>query len=508
MNDTCPPPPPPAHPQPPPPPPGAEQSTALNDDRHIAEPPERRPLDRRLVVVAVACGVAFDLAARRPITSVSVAMAFTVTAVGALASGRLESRQSRAAMAAVPLFTGWVAIRTSPWLVPLDLLAGGLLLCIALATSDGTPLRAVGPVRVAREIGLAPAALGGTVGFVRRSVPGTRLATAGRQGWPILRGLALMIPVVAILGALLASGDALTEALLGSVGIEAWVGHAVLIVIGTWLALAMLFRAASDHPQPLLPNGPRLAAVEATIVLAGIVAVHAAFTAVQVAGALGVASEVFDDPVATAEWARRGFFQLLWAAGLTLVVILALDRTVDRSDARLARRHRHLVVATCALTCVVVAVSLNRIMRYSHDFGLTMLRLYAGLFALWVAVVFVLVARRAMAGGPPGWLTMRAGASGLVLLLGLNIWNPEAFVVRADTSSEVRFDVDYLASLSTDAVPEMVDRLDRLTARQRARAIRSLCAREIPAADGWLRWNRSRAQARAALVGLCGTPDG
>ena len=471
------------------------------------DPPEQRPLDRRVALAALLCGIVFDVAVRRSLTSTSFASLATATAAALLVSGRLETRHSRWLTASVPLFTVWVAIRTSAWLIPLDLIAAGLVLVTALATSRERPLRSVGPIDTLREIGLTVGALIGNVGFIGRALTASQRATARSHGRPVAVGLALMIPIVAVLGALLASGDALTGEAVGAAGIGTWIGHVGLIALGSWLVLALLFRAASRDPESLAVPGPTLGPVEATVVLAGIVALYAGFTVLQVAGALGAASDLLDDPLATANWAREGFFQLLWAAGLTLGVLLVLDRVVDRTDEGAVRRYRRLVMSTCLLTCVVVAVSVVRIARYSDTFGLTMLRLYAGLFALWIAGVFVLVAWRARHHTPPAWLTVRAGAVGLGLLFTLNVVNPEALVVRADTTSVARFDIDYLTTgLSTDAIPTLVDRMEVLNPRQRGDVRRALCALEMPDPDGWLSWNRSRAQARERLIELCGGP--
>ena len=312
------------------------------------------------------------------------------------------------------------------------------------------------------------------------------------------------VPIVLVLGALLASGDALTGELLGSVGIGTGVAHGAAIAAGSWAGLTLVFRAAgTDRAEPQ-PGRGILRPAEATIVLAGIVALYSAFALVQLAGVLGAASEILDDPVDTANWARQGFFQLLWAAGLTLAVLVALDRFVIRESASRTRLYRGLVATAAVLTLIVVGVSLTRIIRYSDTFGLTMLRLYAALFACWIGAVFLLVALRARSHVPARWLALRASLIGLALLFGLNAVNPESLVVRVDTTTDERFDRDYLTSdLSLDAVPALVDVLPDLSSGDRFFVEDRLCDLRIPATDGWLSWNRSRARARSALLELC-----
>ena len=101
-------------------------------------------------------------------------------------------------------------------------------------------------------------------------------------------------------------------------------------------------------------------------------------------------------------------------AALTLAVLLGLRALADLDDQR--ARWRFLVLATTAvaLTLVIVGVALSRLSLYEHAFGLTMLRLYSQVFALWIGTVFVMLAvdlivslRREAADpgspGPPRW---------------------------------------------------------------------------------------------------------
>ena len=97
-------------------------------------------------------------------------------------------------------------------------------------------------------------------------------------------------------------------------------------------------------------------------------------------------------------------------AALTLVVLLGLRALADLDDQ--PGRWRFLVLATTAvaLTLVIVAVALSRLSLYERAFGLTMLRLYSQVFALWIGTVFVMLAvdlavsvrRGAGAPGSPG----------------------------------------------------------------------------------------------------------
>ena len=125
---------------------------------------------------------------------------------------------------------------------------------------------------------------------------------------------------------------------------------------------------------------------------------------------------------------------------------------------------------------MIVVVALARLGLYEDAFGLTMLRLYSKVFAVWIGVVFVLLAvDLAGVGRRRAWLPSAAVAAGLVALFALNVVNPEAMVVRHNVDfaeRSGRFDPVYLTELSDDAVPALVDALPRLDPEARGRRAR------------------------------------
>ena len=487
-----------------PPDPTADQQRFWSDSK---PQPELRPADVRLIVAALAIGLSFDLAVRRSGTTVATAGLIATTSVALLASLRLITRSSRIAVAVAPLFGVWTMLRVSPWLIPLDLIAAVALILVGIITSTERRFTSIRAHELVAEPFVLISSSVTAVPFVRRALDRARSTRDSERErvHAIAVGIMLMIPVVAILTALLASGDTLASEVTQSVAAGGTFGHVALFVLGSWVGITLLYRASvSDEPERA-SMAPVLGSTEATIVLAGIATLYAAFTLLQVVGALGAASILLDDPSATKDWAREGFFQLLGAAGITLSVLMGLDRmTRHRQRGTTTPIHRRLRIATSMLTLVIVAMSIARIVMYSDAFGLTMLRLYSILFAGWIAVVFVLYAVRSALDRGGQWLSSAAGAVGLALLLALNVANPEAIVAEYDTHEVSTIDVDYLTTdLSVDAVPTIVDALDDLEPSVAQAIVDRLCEMPLPPDDRWLSWNRSRALSRARLATIC-----
>ncbi len=245
--------------------------------------------------------------------------------------------------------------------------------------------------------------------------------------------------------------------------------------------------------------------------LGSVVALFAAFAVAQGVAASEGGKHVIETAGLTyAEYARTGFFQLLAVAFITLAVLLGLRAATDLTDAAVRRRFTVLAEAAVALTLVIVIVAIVRLGLYEDAFGLTMLRLVSTVVAVWIGVVFVMLALDlAGVGRGRAWLPSTAVAAGLVALFALNVVNPEAIVVRhnvAFAEESGRFDPDYLTDLSDDAVPALVDALPRLSPDARRVVLDQVCGTMGSAGqDGrsWWSFNFARDAAVEARNSVC-----
>jgi hypothetical protein len=197
------------------------------------------------------------------------------------------------------------------------------------------------------------------------------------------------------------------------------------------------------------------------VVLAVLNTIFAAFAIAQASGASGTGAQTLRAAGTTyADYARSGFFQLLWVAGITLVVLVLFSRVTG--FAHRAGRATFLVLAegAIALTLLIVLVASQRLSLYENAYGFTMLRLYSHVFAGLIAAVFLLLAAD-LAGLFPRrrWFVGFSAIVALVLLAGLNVANPEALVVgfnvdRANVTHKI--DAQYFRELSSDAAPALL----------------------------------------------------
>ena len=242
----------------------------------------------------------------------------------------------------------------------------------------------------------------------------------------------------------------------------------------------------------------RLSFAEWAIPLALLDMLFLAFVAVQFAVFFGGRDRVLHTAGLTyAEYARSGFWQLLVVTALTFVVTGLVWKLADVRTRRDSLLLRFLLGALLCLTLVVLVSALHRLRLYEDAFGLTRLRLLAEGIALWLGGLLLLV------GASGAFATVRARwapAAVLLTAVGLLVFslaNPERRIAERNIDrweTTGRIDVYYLADLSADAVPALVQL--PLPERQRATAIVQYRLRY---GDPWSSANLSRSRARELL---------
>jgi len=202
-----------------------------------------------------------------------------------------------------------------------------------------------------------------------------------------------------------------------------------------------------------------------------------------------------------AEYARRGFFQLVAVAALSLPLLLLAEWLLERRDEAL-RPFRVLAAVMLILLLLILASALHRMRLYTAHFGLTELRLYTTAFMAWLAVVFVWFAATVLRGRRSR-LAPGAVVAALGTLLLLNLANPDAVIARVNLErAAVKGDLDtaYLARLSGDAVPTLLTGIERLEPTSRCSLAVALRKRWVDSSgvaisiDRAWTWGRIRAR--------------
>ena len=405
------------------------------------------------------------------------------------------------------IFLTMFAVRTSEVLLFVDLCGAAGLASLALARGATWPEVAIGSIAVLTKLHKGVL----TVLSPIRDVWGgfDRVARA-----PIMRGSAIGLSLAVVFGVLFASADRAFAQIIGDALVPEWdLGLLPFKVVAALVTVSFTggyALVATDGPpafirawsRPVATERRRPARAEWVIPLALIDLVFLSFVIIQIAVLFGGHDHVLSTAGLTyAEYAREGFFQLMVIAALSLAVIAAAVHfgAPEPSERRLMQV---LLGALCALTLVVLVSALRRLGLYEEAFGFTRLRFAGHVVILWMSAVIVSV----MVAGAlwrAVWVPRVTVGLAAVALLVVNVMNPDAFIAKKNIDrfeATGKIDTAYLADLSVDAVPVLVD----LPAEIRSCVLAGHRSVAFDAQPFWT-YNVGRDRARAALSGISGS---
>jgi Domain of unknown function (DUF4173) len=429
------------------------------------------------------------------------------------------------------VFAAGLAWRDAPLLKLLALGCATLTFAIAAHRLAASWVRRASVLRYAGAlaVGALHAWTAAALAIVDAARSTRRVPTGGAAGWrsaaAVVRGLAIATPLVIVFGALFMSADAVFAKLAADVVRFdfGWLaGHVLLFSILAWLSTGYLrgfltgteLPSFADRRQDVdgrrvpAPKPPALGIIEVGTALAAIDLLFLVFVIVQFRYLFGADTLVQITPDLTyAEYARRGFFELVCAVALVVPLLLAADWVLDRRIGRDAIVFRGLAGAQIGLVLAIAASALQRLRLYHASYGLTGSRFYAMVLLIWMGSMLVWLAATVLRGRRDPF-AFGALASGLATVGLLLFINPDAIVAHTNvvrmTSADVstRFDVAYATTLSADAVPVLIDALPALPRDVQCPLARHMLRRWPPDRGRSIRgWNWSAERARDAVAG-------
>ncbi len=283
------------------------------------------------------------------------------------------------------------AVRSATWILTLSTMLAVALFSYALAGGRSWTELVLG--------GLAwPTAVERMPGWLARGVRAHRPKPSAQLSASV-RAVAVGAVLVAVFGGLLASADAIFDRLvsqavpdLSQTLLPARLVGFVLIAVAT-LAAGYLaanrprwHRLTAGEPKPARPVEWLVPIVLVNLVLLVFAAIQATVLVTDDRDAL-----LRSTGMTYAEYARQGFFQLVWVTIGVLAVIAVAVRRLPAKSGRVRTVAQALFGLLGGLCLVVVASALSRIWLYERAYGLTRLRLWVHAFEFWLGLVVVLV---------------------------------------------------------------------------------------------------------------------
>jgi len=294
-----------------------------------------------------------------------------------------------------------------------------------------------------------------------------------RNIWPVVRGIAIALPIIAIFASLLASADVVfgqrLEDLIKWFNIENLpeliFRFVYIIIIGYAFAGVVLHAATQSKDEKLSAQliPPFLGYVEANIVLGSVVALFAVFVVIQFQYFFGGTTNIHVDGYTYAEYARRGFGELVTVAFFALLMLLVLSAITKRDTETQRRVFSGLGVALVALLLVMLFSAFKRLGLYEEVYGFSRLRTYTHVFLIWLGLLLIVtIALEILRKEHIFTFAMLIASLGFAI--SLPILNVDAFIVNqniqreihAEANDSTNLDAEYFLDLSDDAVPALV----------------------------------------------------
>lgn len=284
---------------------------------------------------------------------------------------------------------------------------------------------------------------------------------ASRRTGAILAGLLIALPVLAVMIPLLMFADAAFEGLMDLLP-EINVGEVFSTIFwGTVLGLTLYARgvALNWEPRSSAPGKQRkgLHLFTVNTLLFSVCGLYLVYLFSQIAYFSGGFLGILPEGYSTAEYARRGFFEMAWLCAINLGIIAAsLWLSSRRGPAPLSTRLACLFIGL--ITLFFVSASCAKMVLYISTYGLTRLRVLTMAVIAFLAVSTVLVCVRLFVPGLP---YMKAVILTALIIGAVILWaDVDATVARYNVNAYLsgnlqEIDMAHLGSLGNSALPHL-----------------------------------------------------
>ena len=300
----------------------------------------------------------------------------------------------------------------------------------------------------------------------------------------VLISLACSVPVVAVLIALLRSGDAAFDGLIKY--IENSIGNVGEIFVQILLGLILLplmisFCLGLKKSKKEQKNFCFKAKIDNAYIVTFIslvCAVYITYLFSQLAYFFSAFRGILPEGITVASYARRGFFEMCTIAGVNFVIICLASLFARKNE-----KGKRNPVVTCltlfigVFTLLLIAIALSKMVLYIQSFGMTRLRILTSAFMLFLAVLFIAVILRIFIRKIPVIKIAVIWASVILCFLGFadvdrtiakyNLYAYESGMVET-------LDVYALGDLGNGAVPVLYEIYQNGSIEQRKQADKEL----------------------------------
>src|SRR3989344_7196487 len=357
-------------------------------------------------------------------------------------------------------FAAMVAIRANPFLTALNMLGCLLLLLLSAEVSVRGSVRQFIPWNYFtllfpfKFIHPLIEALTNVISLGKRD-------EGSQQRAQIIRGIFVTVPVLILFAILFASADAIFQEYLSLIFDwnldEEFIVRTILIIaatIGLIAGFSYTFIGKPDQQLRTKEHAYGVGTIETAILLGSVNVLFFTFIMIQISYFFGGASNITAEGLTYAEYARRGFFELIAVAVLSYVILAGAEKYIKRDSAGHSQQFKLLSSALALQVVIIMLSAFSRLSLYEEAFGFTTLRLYSHAFIIFLSIVFCFLLYKILIEHKDNTFAFRTFLAAVVFVAAMNIFNPDAFIATKNLEryeATGKLDANYLAGLSADA---------------------------------------------------------
>jgi len=287
----------------------------------------------------------------------------------------------------------------------------------------------------------------------------------------VVKGILMAIPVVVIFLVLFSSADLIFQKYLSNVihiNIDPdTIFRSILILCVTSALIGAYSYTLGKKESSITPSttdtSPTVGHIETSILLGTVNVLFFAFVLLQLLYLFGGENTITSQGFTYAEYARKGFFELIAVAVISFLLLLTTEKYTAKKDTDHTLMFRLLSSALIVQVLLIMVSAFKRLSLYEEAYGFTTLRLYSHAFIILLAVIFILLLYKIHKDKRENAFAFRAFISIVAFLVVMNILNPDVLIAQRNIGrfeATGTLDTQYLGSLSDDALPETVKLLD------------------------------------------------
>ncbi|MBN2072398.1 MAG: DUF4173 domain-containing protein [Actinobacteria bacterium] len=319
-------------------------------------------------------------------------------------------------------------------------------------------------------------------------------------------GVLISIPILAIIIWLLSSADIVFKDLFINIPVSNIVRHFFLVLAVTVYTISFFWALVGSYGGKERPgyekiNWKRFLDPVILMTLLGLLnIVFCVFSIIQFKYLFGGESYILPSAFTYAEYARRGFFELVAVAVINFLIILITVSFLKKEGKKADIAIKILLSLLAGFTFVMLASAFYRMLVYEKAYGFTYLRIFVQAFMVLLFFLFIINIVFIWYERLP--IIKAYFITTLAVYIALNFANVDIIIAsnniqRYDETGEL--DMEYLKDLSCDAIPEMEELLEDGKVRDEVLEYFKQKKTELQEQDGWQSLNYSRARASAVI---------